>query len=100
MELHFGKGVHTCPCAGKMAPEVVGGYLDQIFEEAWKDIEPKLRQLCRLPGSNNTTIAEWKIILGDLGLGQAALMSLLRVKLDFYSHSPWMLVALALDDET
>ena len=94
---HYGPHRHTCPMAGKRAPELAAGALLQYFTALWSN---KVAALLSVNGDATAlTPAESTQILEDLDAGRANMHLQLQSKLDFWSRLPWLLAGLAHTDE-
>ena len=94
----FGPGIHCCPCAGMVAPELIAGRLDLEKEKAFRDLCAELQTLQPLPKGAMPTDSEWQIINRDLEHGQAVMVSLLQQKTQFCKALPWLLCGIAHTD--
>ena len=45
MELHYGPGIHTCPCAGMRAPELSTGKLEEVVSGSFQSLQGDLHEL-------------------------------------------------------
>ena len=68
LEEHYGPGVHVCPLAGKLLPELIAGELEQAFEDICSEQEADLHILPAV-GLRPLTDAEWGTLISDFRKG-------------------------------
>ena len=72
---HFKNKMSTCPMAGKRAPELVTGKLQEVMDEIWAAQESELHRVPIYPGAAPPTQAERAKILADFWLGKSLVMT-------------------------
>ena len=101
---HFGPYLKTgnqqvvCPMAGKRAPEVAAGGLDDFFERLWAMRSGELLQsVSETRGISADVLSSLE---DDLQRGRAYLHLGMVTKLDHWKRLPWRLAALGHHDES
>ena len=84
---------------GKRASEIVSGKFMEVIEELWKITEGALHSLPTLPGASPMTHAQHEALLADFYKAQVTMMTLLRIKLEYWRKLPWILAGLSDTDE-
>ena len=84
-----------CPLAGRRAPELAAGRLQEIIAElASQQISSITSKHSHLLDDN-----QCGMLVADFEIGRRHLEAILVVKLDHWRHLPWMLAGLAHDDQ-
>ena len=96
---HFNSIIGRCPMGGKRASEIVSGKFMEVIEELWKITEGALHSLPTLPGASPMTHAQHEALLADFYKAQVTMMTLLRIKLEYWRKLPWILAGLSDTDE-
>ena len=99
MESHYGEGITACPASGMMAPEIVGGVLEKLFEGSMRDLETEMLEVQCLPRAPEMDAGHWEKLMRNCRSAHKHLMSLLKLKTVFWQQLPWILCGLALLDE-
>jgi len=95
VQKHYGEHYKSCPLAGMLAPEIVGGKLVAVAEEIWHVQEMELHCFPVIAQAESLTPAEWQTIIGDFWKGKSVSMTLLKLKTQFYHTLPWKLMGVA-----
>ena len=98
-ESHYGKGICTCPMAGKRAAELVAQKLDELLQLLFQEIQPALRLQPPVHGAAPMTLAEWGWLINNCTLAAASALAVFRLKTEFWQVLPWLFVGLACVDE-
>eukprot|EP00959_Pyramimonas_sp_CCMP1952_P197326 4126634-Pyramimonas_sp.AAC.1 len=98
-ESHFGNHCHTCPLAGKRAPELAAGHImnvmDSMARKGAADLMSEVSYLATPEGGRE----ELDDLLQTWHSATAHLKLVLRTKTDFWQRMPWLLCGLAHNDQ-
>ena len=83
---------------GKRAPDMACGRLHDIEEKVWDEVE--MEMLTSVSMEHHPLNAnQHEQLQSEIRIARATMCALLRLKLDYWNRLPWILVALACDDE-
>jgi hypothetical protein len=97
---HYGKGVKSCPMAGKNLPESIGGGLEIMFKKLSARSERKLREFKVPPMASPLTSNDWDTCFRDLRQGTRAGFVLFKIKMDYVEKEPISFGCVAIADES
>ena len=97
LEQHFSGACRVCPMSGKRAPELVDGKLEEVLQASWSQTDIKVSSF---GASRSLTHDQLELLRSEMLRAKAIQVSLLQAKCDYLKRLPWLLMGLAVRDES